>query len=137
MNEKVTNTTFASTKKINDIIKKAYNKSSYSIEEKSYSNEKYDYDNESMTHDFRKFVKKIEKATINIKNNTIEIVNIFENVISNDVTKNKKISLFLRFKLRRQNVAIEKKKIHRYAIIIKKIVKINNVVNIENCDDND
>ena len=60
-----------------------------------------------MTHDFRKFTKKIKKATINIKDNIIKIVNIFENVINNNVIKNKKISLFLRFKLRRQNTIIE------------------------------
>ena len=76
-----------------------YNKSSYSIENKFHLNEKYEYDNDNMTHDFRKFTKKVEKTTINIKNNTIKVVNIFEDVISNDVIKNKKISLFLRFKL--------------------------------------
>ena len=64
-----------------------------------------------MTYDFRKFIEKIEKATINIKDNAIEIVNIFEKVISNDATKKKKISLLLRFKLRKQNVIIDEKKI--------------------------
>ena len=49
LNEKVTSTTLASTQEINDIIKKAYNKSSYSIEKKSHSNEEYDYDNEEIT----------------------------------------------------------------------------------------
>ena len=111
MNEKITNTTFASTQKINDIIKKAYNKSSYLIEKKSHSNEKYEYDNDNMTNDFRKLVEKIEKATINIKNNVIEVVNIFEKIISNDVTKESEISLFLRFKLQRQDVTIKEKKI--------------------------
>ena len=109
MNEKITNTTFASTQRINDIIKKAYNKSLYSIEKKSHLNEKCEYDNDNMTNDFRKLAKKIEKTMINIKNNAIEIVNIFEKIISNDVTKKNEISLFLRFKLQRQNVTITKK----------------------------
>ena len=101
MNEKITSTIFACTQEINDIIKKTYNKSSYLIEKKFHSNEKYNYDNDDMTYNFRKFIEKIEKATINIKDNAIEIVNILEKVISNDVTKKKEISLFLRFKLRR------------------------------------
>ena len=108
LNEKITNLIFASNQKINDIIRKAYNKSSYSIENKFYSNEKYEYDNDNMIYDFRKFVEKVEKAMINIKNNAIKVVNTLENVISNDVTKNKEISLLLRFKLRRQNAIIEK-----------------------------
>ena len=74
LNEKVISTTLASTKKINDIIKKAYNKSSYSIEEKSHSNKEYDYDNDNMTHDLRRLVEEVEKATINIKNNATKIV---------------------------------------------------------------
>ena len=111
MDEEVIGTTLASTKEINDIIKKAYNKSSYSIEGKSHSNEKYDYDNDNMTHDLRRFVEEVEKATINIKDNAIEIVNTFEDVIGNDVIRNKKISLFLRFRLRRQNVTIEEEKV--------------------------
>ena len=107
LNEKITSTTFASTKEVNDIIKKAYNKSSYLIEEKSHLNEKYDYDNDNMAHDLWKLVKEVEKATINIKDNAIEIVNTFEDVIGNDVTRNKEILLLLRFRLRRQNVTIK------------------------------
>ena len=107
MNEEVTNTTFASNQKINDIIKKAYNKTSYFVEKKSRSNEKYDYDNDEMINDLRKLAKEIEKTTIEIKNNTIEIVNTLETFISNDVTKNKEISLLLRLKLQRQDVTIE------------------------------
>ena len=107
MNEEVTSTTFASNQKINDIIKKAYNKTSYFVERKSRSNEKYDYDNDEMTNDLRKLAKEVEKATIEIKDNAIEIVNTLEAFISNDVTKSKEISLFLRFKLQRQNVTIE------------------------------
>ena len=109
LNEEITSTTFASTKEINDIIKKAYNKSSYSIEEKLHSNEEYDYDNEEMTHDLRKLVEEVEKTTINIKGNTTEIVDTLEDVISNDVIRSEEISLFLRFKLQRQNVTIEEK----------------------------
>ena len=111
LNEEVTSTTFASTQKINDTIKKAHNKSSYSIEEKSHSNEKYDYDNDNMTHDLQRLVEEVEKATINIKDNAIEVVDILEEVISNDATKDKEISLLLRLRLRRQNVTIEEKKI--------------------------
>ena len=110
MNEKVTSITLASTQKINDIIKKAYNKLSYSIEEKSHSNEEYDYDNEEMTQDFRKLIEEVEKATIDIKDNAIKVVDTLEEVISNDVTTNKRISLSLRFKLQRQNVIIKKDK---------------------------
>ena len=110
LNEKVTSTTLASMTKINDIIWKAYNKSSYSIEKKSHSNEKYDYDNDNMTHDFWKLIKEVEKATINIKDNAIEVVNTLEDVIDNDVTRNKEISLSLRFKLLRQDVIIKEKK---------------------------
>ena len=109
LNEKGTSIALASTQRINDIIRKAYNKSSYSIEKKSHSNEKYEYDNDNMTNDLRKLAKEVEKATINIKNNTIEVVNTFEEVISNDVTKKNEISLFLRLKLQRQNVTITKK----------------------------
>ena len=109
LNEKVTSTTFASNQKINNIIWKTYNKTSYFVESKSYLNEKYKYDNEEMTQNLRKFVKEIERATIKIKNNAIEVVNILEKVINNDVIKKEKISLFLRFKLRRQNVIVTKK----------------------------
>ena len=111
MNEKITSTTLASTQRINDVIKKTYNKSLYLIEEKFHLNKKYDYDNDNMTHDLRKLVEEIEKATINIKNNAIEVVNTLEEVINNDVTKKNEISLFLRLKLQRQNVTITKKKI--------------------------
>ena len=107
LNEKVTSTTFASNQKINDIIKKAYNKTSYFVEGKPHSNEKYDYDNNEMINDLRKLAKEVEKATIEIKNNAIKIVNTLEAFISNDVTKDKKISLLLRFKLQRQDVTIE------------------------------
>ena len=110
LNEKVTSTTFASTKKINDIIRKAYNKSSYLIEKKSHLNKKYDNDNDNMTHNLRKLVEEVEKATINTKNNAIEVVNTLENVINNDVIRNEKISLLLRFKLQRRNVTIKEKK---------------------------
>ena len=109
MDEKITNTTFTSTQRINDIIKKAYNKSLYSIEKKSHSNEKYEYDNDNMINDFRKLTKEVEKAMINIKNNAIEVVNTLEEVINNDATKEKEILLFLRPKLQRQDVTIEKK----------------------------
>ena len=109
LNEEITSTTLASTTKINDIIRKTYNKSSYSIEGKFHSNEEYDYDNDNMTHDLRKFVEKIEKATIKFKDNAIEIVNILEEVISNDVTRNKEIPLPLRLKLRRQDATIKGK----------------------------
>ena len=111
MNEKVTNTTFASTQKINDTIKKAYNKSSYSIEEKFHSNEKYDYDNDEMTQDLRKLVEEVERATINIKDNAIRVVDTLEEVMSNDATKEKEILLFLRLRLQRQDVIVEKKEI--------------------------
>ena len=111
MNEEVTNTTFASTQKINDIIKKAYNKSSYSIEEKSHSNEEYDYDSDNMTKDLRKLAKEVKKATINIKSNAIEIVDTLEEAMGNDAIGNKGIPLSLRLKLRRQNVTIEEKEI--------------------------
>ena len=110
LNEKVTSTTFASTQKVNDIIKKAYNKSSYSIEEKSHSNEKYEYDNDNMTKDLRKLAKKVEKAMIDIKDNAIKVVNTLEEIIGNDATKENEISLFLRLKLRRQDITIEEKK---------------------------
>ena len=63
-----------------------------------------------MTYDFQKFVEEVEKTTINIKNNAIKVVNTLEDVIGNDVTRNKEISLFLRFKLRRQDVTIKEKK---------------------------
>ena len=83
LNEKVTSTTLASTQKINDIIKKAYNKSSYSIENKSHSNEKYNYDNEKMTQDLRKLVEEVEKTMISTKDNATKVANILEKVISN------------------------------------------------------
>ena len=68
-----------------------------------------------MINDLRKFIKEIEKATIKIKNNAIEIVNTLEAFISNDVTKGKKISLSLRFKLQRQNATIkESQLVHEY-----------------------
>ena len=101
MNEKIISSTFASTQEINDIIKKAYNKSSYSIEDKFHLNDEYDYDNEKMIQNFRKFVEKVEKATIDIKDNAIKVANIFKKVISNNVTKEEEISLLLRFRLRR------------------------------------
>ena len=107
MDEKVTSITFASNQKINDIIKKTYNKTSYFVEGKSRSNEEYDYDSDEMINDLRKLAKEVEKTTIEIKDNTIEIVNIFEASIGNDATKNKKISLPLRLKLQRQDVTIE------------------------------
>ena len=107
MNEKVTSTTLASNQKINDIIKKTYNKTSYFVEKKFHSNEKYDYDNDEMINDLRKLAKKVEKTTIEIKNNAIEIVNTLETFINNDATKRKEISLLLRFKLQRQNVKVE------------------------------
>ena len=106
MDEEVTSTALATTQRINDIIKKAYNKSSYSIEEKSHSNEKYDYDNDDMTQDLRKLVEEVERATINIKDNAIEIVDTLEDVIGNDVIKGKEIPLLLRSKLARQDVTI-------------------------------
>ena len=109
LNEKVTSTTLASMTKINDIIWKAYNKSSYSIEEKSHSNEKYDYDNDNMAHDLRKLVEEVEKATINTKDNAIEVVDTLEDAIGNDVTRNKEIPLSLRSKLLKQNATIKKK----------------------------
>ena len=111
MNEKVTSITFASNQKINNIIKKAYNKTLYFVEKKFHSNEKYDYDNDEMINDLRKFVEKIKKTTIKIKNNAIKVVNILEAIINNDVTKNKKISLFLRFKLQRQNANMRENQI--------------------------
>ena len=110
MNEKVTSSTFASTQKVNDIIKKTYNKSSYSIENKFHSNDEYDYDNEEMTQNFRKLVEKIKKTTINIKNNATKVANNLKEVISNDVIKEGEISLSLRFKSRQQNITIEKER---------------------------
>ena len=107
MNEEIT--TPASTQKINDTIKKAYNKSSYSIEGKSHSNEEYDYDNEEMTQDLRKLTEEIKKATRVIKDNTTKVVSTLEEVIGNDATKKDEISLPLRLKLRRQNVVIKEK----------------------------
>ena len=64
-----------------------------------------------MTRDLRKLIKEVERTTIVIKNNATKVVNILEEVISNDVIKKEKISLFLRLKLQRQNVVIEKEKI--------------------------
>ena len=110
MNEKVTSTTFASTQRINDIIKKAYNKSSYSIEKKSHSNEKYEYDNDNMTNDFQEFAKKVERITNNIKDNATKVVDTLEEAIGNDATKENEISILLRFKLQRQDVIVEEKK---------------------------
>ena len=101
LNEKIINTTLASTQTINDIIKKAYNESSYSIEGKSHLNEKYDYDNDNMTKNLRKLAKEVERATINIKDNAIEVVNTLEEVIGNDVIKKNEISLPLRLRLQR------------------------------------
>ena len=111
LDEEVTSTALASTKEINNIIKKAYNKSSYLIEGKSHSNEKYDYDNEEMTQDLRKLAKEVEKATTIIKDNATKIVNTLEEVISNDATKKDEIPLLLRSKLRRQNVKVEERKV--------------------------
>ena len=80
------------------------------IEDKSYSNEKYDYDNEKMTQNFRKLIEKVERTTIDIKDNAIKVANTLKEVISNDVIKEKEISLLLRFKLRRQDITIEEEK---------------------------
>ena len=111
MNEKITSTTFASTQKINNIIKKAHNKSSYSIEKKSHSNENHDYDNAKITQDLLKLAKKVEKTIINVKDNATKITNTFEEVINNDIKKKKEISLFLRSRLQRQNVTIKEEEI--------------------------
>ena len=111
LNEKVTSTTLALNQEINDIIKKAYNKTLYFVKKKFHSNEKYDYDNDEMINDLRKLVEKVKKTTIEIKNNAIKVVNIFEAIINNDVTKDKEISLFLRFKLQRQNANVKKNQI--------------------------
>ena len=111
MDEEVTSTAPASIKEINDIIRKAYNKLSYSIEGKSHSNEKYDYDNDNMAHDLRKLAEEVEKATINTKDSAIEIVDTLEDAIGNDVIRNKEIPLLLRFKLRRRNVTIEEEEV--------------------------
>ena len=108
LNEKITSTTLASTKKINDIIKKAHNKSPYSIEGKSHSNEEYDYDNDNMTKDLRKLAKEVEKTTIDIKDNATRVVDTLEKAISNDATKENEIPLPLRPRLRRQNATIKK-----------------------------
>ena len=59
-----------------------------------------------MTNDFRRFAKKVEKATINIKDNATRVVNTLEEIIGNDTTREKEISLSLRFKLQRQNATI-------------------------------
>ena len=107
LNEEVTSLALASNQKINDTIRKAYNKSSYLVEGKSHSNEKYEYDNDNMAYDLQKLVEEVEKTTINIKENATKVVNILEDVMSNDVTKDKKISLLLRLKLRRQDAIIE------------------------------
>ena len=107
LNEEVTSTTLASNQEINDTIKKAYNETPYLVEKKIHSNEKYDYDSDEMTNDLRKLAKEVEKATIEIKDNTIEIVDTLEASISNDAIKREEISLFLRFKLQRQNATIE------------------------------
>ena len=107
LDEKVTSKALASTTKVNDIIKKAYNKSSYLIEGKSHLNEKYDYDNDNMTHDLRKLAEEVEQATINIKDNAIKIVDTLEDVIGNDAIRNEEIPLFLRLRLRGQNATIK------------------------------
>ena len=111
LKKKVISSTFASNQKINNIIRKAYDKSSYLIEKKFHSNEEYEYDNDNITYDFRKLVEEIEKTIIDIKDNAIEVVNTFENVMSNDVIKEREISLFLRFKLRWQDVTIKEERI--------------------------
>ena len=109
LDEEVTSKALASTKKINDTIKKAYNKSSYLVEKKSHSNEKYDYDSDNMAHNLRRLVEEVEKATINIKDNATKIVDTLEGVIGNDATKENEIPLFLRFRLSRQDATIEEK----------------------------
>ena len=110
LNEKVTSTALASTTKINDIIRKAYNKSSYSIEEKSHSNEEYDYDNENMTNDLRRLAKEVERTMINIERSAIKVVNTLEEAIGNDVIKENEIPLLLRLRLQRQNTTIKERK---------------------------
>ena len=90
LNEKVTGTALASTQQINDIIKKAYNKSSYSVEGKTHSNEEYDYD-----------------TTVDIKDSTIRVVDTLEEAIGSDVIEKEEISLLLRFRLRRHDVTIK------------------------------
>ena len=111
LDEEITSTTFASTKEVNNTIRKAYNKLSYSIEEKSHSNKEYDYDSEEMAQDLRKLAKEVEKATTIIKDNATKVVDTFEEVISNDAIKKEEIPLFLRFKLQRQDVTIEERKV--------------------------
>ena len=109
MNEKVTSTAFASTKEINNTIKKAYNKSPYSIEGKSHSDEEYDYDNEEMAQDLQKLAKKIKKTTTIIKDNATKVVDTLEEVISNDAIRKNEIPLLLRLKLQRQGaMSVEK-----------------------------
>ena len=111
LNEEITNTTLASTKEVNDIIKKAYNKSSYSIEEKSHSNEKYDYDNDNMANDLRKLAKEVERATIDTKDNATGVVDTLEEAIGNDAKKENEIPLSLRPRLRRQDATIKEKEV--------------------------
>ena len=111
LDEKVTSTTFASTQRINDIIKKAYNKSSYSIEGKSHSNEEYEYDNDNMANDLRRLAKEVEQAMIDIEGSAIKVVDILEEAIDNDATKENEISLPLRPKLQRQDATIEEKEV--------------------------
>ena len=60
-----------------------------------------------MAQDLRKLIEEVKKATKDIKDNAMKIVNTLEETISNDVIKERKISLFLRLRLRRQNVTIE------------------------------
>ena len=64
-----------------------------------------------MAQDLRKLVKKVKKATIIIKDNATKVVNTLEEVMSNNVTKEDEISLFLRLKLQRQDVTIEEKEV--------------------------
>ena len=107
LDEEVTSTTLASNQEINNIIKKAYNKTSYLVEEKSHSDEKYEYDNNEMANDLQKLAKEVERATIEIKDNAIEIVGTLEAFIGSDATKDKEISLSLQLKLQRQGATIE------------------------------
>ena len=107
LDEKVTSTALASTKEINDIIKKAYNKSSYLVEGKSHSNEEYDYDNDEMTHDLRRLAEEIEKTTIDTKDSAIEVVDTLEDAIGNNAIGSEEIPLPSRFKLQRQNATIQ------------------------------
>ena len=111
LDEEVTSTALASTTEINDTIRKAYNKSPYSIEGKSHSDEEYDYDSDNMAHDLRKLAEEIEKATVKFKGNAIEIVDTLEEAIGSDATKNEEISLPLRFRLRQRDATIKGKEV--------------------------